>query len=345
MMIRGRRSGRIRIGVVGFGEWGPNHVRNFSSLPEARVLAIADARLERLNAAHQQFKGIRTFSTHREMLKSVPLDALVVATPTSTHAEIVRDGLEAELHVLCEKPLCSTVEEAESLIRLAEERDRLLMVGHVFLFNAGIVKLRQLVKENGLGTIHYLTCKRTNLGPIRNDVNAVWDLASHDVSIINFLLDTLPLKVSAAGHAYLQDGLEDVAFVTLTYPQGILAHVHVSWLDPVKVREMTVVGDQKMAIWNDVGPFSPLRIFDKGVMKARHYSDFGQFQLMAREGDVLIPRIAMEEPLRVQARHFLVGVQRKEECISDGNFALNVIRVLAAIDESLATGVSVSVKA
>lgn len=330
------RSKQIRIGVVGFGEWGPNHVRNFSNLPEAKVMGIADPRPERLKAARQQFQGIRTFQSHKALMEAVPLDALVVATPTSTHAEIVRDALEAGLHVLCEKPLCLRVEEGEGLIRLAEAKGLLLMVGHVFLFNAGILKLRQLVQERELGAVQYLTCRRTNLGPIRGDVNVIWDLASHDVSITNYLLNALPLQVSGVGQAYLRKGLQDVAFVTLTYPDGLLAHLHVSWLDPVKVREITAVGDRKMATWNDLIPFGPIRLYDKGVIKERHYADFGQFQLLTREGDVTIPRIPMEEPLRVQARHFLAALKGEVECLSDGRFALDVLNVLSAIDRSMA---------
>ncbi|MFQ5658427.1 MAG: Gfo/Idh/MocA family protein [Candidatus Methylomirabilales bacterium] len=332
------RSRQIRIGVVGFGEWGPNHVRNFSNVSEVKVMGIAEPRAERRQAARQQFKAIRTFENHRELMEAVPLDALVVATPTSTHAQIVRDALEHGLHVLCEKPLCAQVEEGEGLIRLGEEKGLLLMVGHVFLFNAGIVRLRKLLQERELGAVHYLACRRTNLGPIRHDVNAVWDLASHDVSILNYLLNAVPLQVSAVGQPYLRQGLQDVAFITLIYPDGILAHLHVSWLDPVKVREITAVGDRKMATWNDLVPFGPIRIYDKSIIKERHYADFGQFQLLTREGDVTIPRIPMEEPLRVQTCHFLAALKGTEKCLSDGRFALDVVRILSAIDRSMAGG-------
>lgn len=329
---------RIRIGVVGFGEWGPNHVRNFSSLPEARVVGIADIRPSRLKAARQQFPGIRTFSDPKQLLDATPLDAVVVATPTSTHAEIVRYALASGLHVLCEKPLCSSVDEGQDLVRLSEEKGLVLMVGHVFLFNAGIVKLRQLIADDELGTIRYIACRRTNLGPLRTDTNAVWDLASHDVAILNFLLNTLPLNVSAVGQTYLQENLPDVAFGTMIYPESVLAHFQVSWLDPLKVRDITVVGDRKMAVWDDLMLQGPIRIFDKGVVKARHYSDFGQFQLLAREGDVTIPRIPMEEPLRSQVRHFLAAIRGEEECLSNGRFGLDVLNVLTAIDRSMAKG-------
>lgn len=332
------RSRQVQVGIVGFGEWGPNHARTFSNLCDAMVVGIADPRPERLEAARQRFKEARTFKSHKELIDTMPLDALVVATPASTHAMIVRDALEAGLHVLCEKPLCLHVEEGESLTQLANAQGLVLMVGHVFLFNAGITKLRRFIQERELGAVQYLTCQRTNLGPIRHDVSAIWDLASHDISISNYLLSALPIQVSAVGHAYLREGIQDVAFVTLTYPDGILVHLHVSWLDPVKVRRITIVGDRKMVTWNDLASIGPLRLFDKGIIKEHQYTDFGQFQLLTREGDVMIPRVPMEEPLVVQSRHFLAALKREVECLSDGRFALDVLKVLMAIDQSIAAG-------
>jgi len=332
------KSKQVRIGVVGFGEWGPNHVRNFSRLPNARVLGIADRRSERLRAARQQFKGIHTFGSHKELLDSVPIDALVVATPTSTHVEVVRTALERGIHVLCEKPLCPDVQQGRELVRLADSKGVVLMVGHVFLFNPGILKLRQLIREKEVGTVHYLACRRTNLGPIREDVNAAWDLASHDVSIANYLLDALPEKVSAIGHGYLRREVQDVTFATLTYPDNVLVHLHVSWLNPVKVREITAVGDRKMVTWNDLASGEPIRIYDKGVIKERHYTDFCQFQVLTREGDATIPRVSPDEPLLVQDRAFLSAVNGATPCLSDGQFALNVMKVLVAIDRSMAMG-------
>jgi predicted dehydrogenase len=337
-MAAPERSDVLRIGVVGYGEWGPNHVRNFQSFPNVRVAGVADSRRDRLTKACEHHPGIRTFTDYRELIGSGDLNALVVATPTSTHAAIVEDALDAGLHVLCEKPLCSSVADAQRLVARTGNGGPLLMVGHVFLFNAGVLRLRQLVKDNALGTVRYLSCRRTNLGPIRNDVNAVWDLASHDISIANFLLDAMPLDVSAVGQAYLQPPVQDVAFITLRYPNDVLAHIHVSWLDPVKVREITTVGDAKMAVWDDLSSVGPVRIFDKGVVRTRTYSDFGEFQLLAREGDVTIPRVVMEEPLRVQARHFLHAIAGAGDGLSDARFGLGVVKVLAAADASIAGG-------
>jgi predicted dehydrogenase len=328
----------LRIGVVGFGEWGPNHVRNFSSLPGVKVVGVADARTERLEAARQQFDGIDTFSTHAEMFAASGLNAAVVATPTSTHAPILRDALAAGLHVLCEKPICASVDDARDITARAERSGRIVMVGHVFLFNSGIRKLRQLLADQEIGAVRYLTARRTNLGPIRDDVNAAWDLASHDISIMNFLLDAQPLEVSAVGHGYLERALQDVAFLTLTYPGGVLVNIHVSWLDPVKVREITAVGSTKMVVWNDLSSIGPIRIFDKGVVRGRRYSDFGDFQLLARQGDVTIPHVEMEEPLRAQARHFVEALAKGVSGVSDARFGLAVVKALAAADQSMAQG-------
>ncbi|MHC4607387.1 MAG: Gfo/Idh/MocA family protein [Planctomycetota bacterium] len=330
------RSEPVRVGVVGYGAWGPNHVRNFSSIPGATVAAVCDRKPERLKASLRRFKDVAAFSSLSEALDKASLDAVVVATPTASHAAVVREALERGLHVLCEKPLCLKSGEAGELSRLAAEKNLLLMVGHVFLFNQGIVKLRQLVQERDLGAVQYLTCRRTNLGPIREDVNAVWDLASHDVSIANFLLGAVPGQVSAVGQSYLREQIKDIAFATLTYPHGVLVHIHVSWLDPVKIRDITIVGDRKMATWDDLGSLGPVRLYDKSVVKERQYDDFGQFQLLTREGDVMIPRVRLEEPLLAQARHFLAAMAGKEKCISDGAFAAGVVRVLEAIDRSMA---------
>ena len=331
----------IRMGVIGFGEWGPNHVRNFSSLPGVKVAGVADAQPERLKAASQQFDGLATYATHREMIKAQDLNAVVVATPTSTHAAIIRDALDAGVHVLCEKPVCSTVEDAQDIAARSARAGKnglIVMIGHVFLFNSGIRKLKQLLVDGELGEVHYLTARRTNLGPIRDDVNASWDLASHDIAIMNFLLDAKPIEVSAVGHGYLGRPLQDVAFLTFTYPSGVLVNVHVSWLDPVKVREITAVGASKMVVWNDLSSIGPIRVFDRGVIRGRRYADFGDFQLLARQGDVIIPHVAMEEPLRAQARHFIGAVASGNAGVSDAQFGLGVVLALAAADRSMAKG-------
>jgi predicted dehydrogenase len=286
----------------------------------------------------RQYPDIRTEQQYIALLERKQTAAIVVATPTKTHYQIAKDALEAGNHVLCEKPLCQTAEEGMELVTLAQKKGLILMVGHVFLFNPGILKLKELLRFNDLGKIYYMAAVRTNLGPIRKDVNAVYDLASHDISIFNFLLDSLPLEVSAVGMSFLQKGVEDVTFISMKYPNDVLANVQVSWLDPKKVRQITVVGDRKMARWDDLAAIGPVMVFDKGVIRQSYYEDYGEFQLLAREGDAVIPRVKMEEPLRVQTRYFLSAIERGSIEVSDGTSGIDVVRVIAAITDSIAQG-------
>lgn len=325
----------IRIGVVGCGHWGPNHIRVFSQLRDARVVACADLDPKRLAAIQEHHPQITPYQDYREMIAKGGSDAIVVSTPTCSHYGIVKEALEAGKHVLCEKPLCVRRKEAEELAALAAEKSLVLMTGHVFLFNPGIVKLKELLRFRETGRLYYLRALRTNLGPIREDVNSVFDLASHDISIFNFLLDGTPEIVSAVGGAFLQERIEDLAFVTLRYPEGILAHIQVSWLDPKKQREIVVVGDKKMIVWDELASPGPILVYDKGVAREPYYDDYGQFHLLAREGDITIPRVSPDEPLKIQNRYFLQCVQENKIKMSDGRFSAGVVNVLEAITQSM----------
>lgn len=326
----------IQVGVIGCGHWGPNHVRTFSQLAGSRTVACADLDVRRIEAVRTQFPEVVGYTDYHEMLARPDLHAVVIAAPTKYHATIVRDALNAGKHVLCEKPLCVEPADAAELAALAIQRGLILMVGHVFLFNAGIVKLKELLAQNLHGPLRYLRATRTNLGPIRSDVNSVYDLATHDIAIFNWLLGTAPEAVSAVGGRFLQPTIEDVAFVSLRYPGNILANVQVSWLDPKKVREIVVVGDSKMYVWDELAPAGPVAIYDKGVARPQNYEDYGQFQLLTREGDLTIPKIKMEEPLKAQNRYFLQSIRAGKLSMNDGAFATDVVRVLEGIRRSLA---------
>jgi len=328
----------ISIGVIGCGHWGPNHIRVFSQLPGSRVVACADPDAKRRQAIVAQFPQVCAFADHRDLLRDGQVDAVVVAAPTKYHFGIVEDALNAGKHVLCEKPLCLTAAESQQLVDLAAARGRVLMVGHVFLFNGGIVQLKKYMSNGTPGSIRYLRATRTNLGPIRADVNAVHDLATHDISIFNYLLDATPESASAVGGCFLQPGIEDVAFVSLRYPGNRLAHIQVSWLDPKKLREIVVVGDKQMLVWDDLASPGPIHIYDKGVDRPPDYQDFGQFHLLTREGDLTIPKVKLEEPLRTQDRYFLDAVRKGRLDFNDGAFAVGVQRVLEAISLSLKQG-------
>jgi predicted dehydrogenase len=286
----------------------------------------------------RRFPHVRVTTDHRDILSDDSIDAVVVATPTRTHGSIVREALRAGKHVLVEKPLCTSVAEGRELGALAESLGRVLMVGHVFLFHRGIMRLRELIANGELGDVHYVDAVRTNLGPVRGDVNAFVDLGTHDVSIFNYLLGGAPVAVSATGSCISQSAIEDVCFATLRYTDGTLGHIHVSWLNPRKVRTITVVGSRKMAHWDDVDPVDTLRVYDRGLKEPPFYNSFGEFHYLLRNADVHIPRIEPAEPLVEQANAFLDAVLEGTPCRSDCAAAVRVIAVLQAAAESMQDG-------
>jgi len=328
----------VGIGLIGFGHWGPNHARVFNQLSPSSVRLIVDTDAARLAAARQQIIGAETSDRIETLLAHPQVDAVVIATPTVTHYEVTRAALEAGKDVLVEKPLTSTAAQADELIELAERKGRVLMCAHVFLFNAGIRQLQRYISGGVLGRVYYMAATRTNLGPLRTDVNALYDLASHDVSIFHYLLEGLPQSARAWGQAYLQPGIEDVTFACLEYPNRTLCHMHVSWLNPRKERTLVVVGDTKMAVWDDTSLIEPIRLYDKGFMGEPYYDSFGQFQLVMRDADVLIPRLPAQEPLKVQNQHFLDCVRTRQRPLTDGPFARNVVASIEALQASLADG-------
>jgi predicted dehydrogenase len=332
------RDHQVTMAVIGCGHWGPNHVRVFSELDRSRVIACADSRDSSLKRVRARFPGLRTTTAYTDLLEDGAIDAVVIATPTSTHGTIVREALQAGKDVLVEKPLCTNCTEAAELSRLAETTGRVLMVGHVFLFNPGIVKLREEIISGHLGRILYLDAVRTNLGPIRPDVSALYDLGTHDISIFNYLMGSTPTEVCAQGRCISQTNIEDVCFASLRYPDGTLGHIHVSWLNPRKVRTLTIVGDKKMAHWDDVDPADTLRVYDKGVNEPPYYDSYGEFKYLLKNADVHLPRIDHVEPLVSQANAFLDSVLDGVTCRSGPVEAQAVVAVLEAAAESIRSG-------
>lgn len=329
-----RSSSNVRIGVIGFGQWGPNHVRNFRAIDDCDVVRVCDTLPARLDLVRKQFRDIETTSDPTAITLATDIDAVIVATPVQSHFALVKQALEAGKDVLCEKPLASTSDECRILCELATEKRRVLMVGHVFLYNPGVQHLKVDLDRGELGRIYYMDATRTNLGPVRRDVGAILDLASHDVSIFNYLLGALPAEVSATGGFFLQENVEDIGFLTLLYPKGVVCHVHTSWLNPRKVRHLTIVGDHKMAVWDDMNNLEPIRYYDKGVT-ADHYSSFGEFQMILRDGAITIPKVRLFEPLLHQDQEFARCVRNRRAPTADCEFGLNVVRVLEAAIESL----------
>jgi predicted dehydrogenase len=328
----------LKLAVVGCGHWGPNHIRNFRALSGVNVTWAVDKDPQRRNYVSSLYDHIHTTDSIDEMLEDKSVGAVVVATPTGTHFDICSKVIEAGKHVLCEKPLATTSTDCEKLIDAAKESNVVLMVGHVFLFNGGILKLKELTSFNDLGRLYYASAVRTNLGPIRDDVNASVDLASHDISIFNFLFGSAPVAASACGHSYLKQGVEDVVFITLTYPNEMIAGIEVSWLNPQKVRRITLVGDKKMVTWDDLSSSGAITIYDKGVIREPYYDSYGEFHLLAREGDVTIPKLQLEEPLKRQARFFVDAISKKSATVCSGERGWDVVRTLEAINESMQKG-------
>jgi predicted dehydrogenase len=329
----------IKIGIIGCGYWGPNHIRNFRAVNNCDVAAVADFSEARLHHVAGLYPDLKLTSDADEILSDGSIDAVVISTPTHTHADLVERSLSAGKHVLCEKPLCLGGDEADSLLALAERSQKVLMIGHVFLFNPGIQKLKELIDGEDLGRINYVTARRTNLGPIRSDVNASYDLASHDISILNWLFDDIPETLSATGASFVQTGIEDVVLISLQYPGGQMGNIHVSWLEPKKVREMTVVGNRQMAVWDDLNAVSPIAVYDKGAVVEQDYDDFNEFQrLSIWDSDIVFPKIPVAEPLRVQAEEFISGIASGRPVVSDGRFAVGVVKTLEAVETSIKSG-------
>jgi predicted dehydrogenase len=330
----------VSVGVVGYGYWGSKHARVLTSMPDV-ALTVVDACPARLAQARSAFPGARLA---RRLTDALPfVDAVVIATPPRTHAHLAVEALAAGGHVLVEKPLATSVSECRSLIDRAHESGVVLMVGHTFEYNAAVRKLGALIDSGELGDICYIDTARLNLGLYQQDVNVLWDLAPHDISIINFLLQRSPSSVSAWGHAHATKELEDVAHLQLRYSDpGLSAYVHVSWLDPCKVRRVTVVGTEKMAVYDDTSPNERIRIHDVGVTRSSASEVMHAMPMSYRYGDIVSPHIPFEEPLASQDAHFIECIRDGTCPRSDGSSGMAVVRVLEAASEALALGRRVS---
>ena len=319
------------IGVVGLGYWGPNLARNFDRLPDVELAWLCDASEDALERWGAAFPSARTTSSLDELLADESLDAVAIATPVPTHAELAIRVLAAGKHCFVEKPLARSEREAEAVVEAARAAGRVLMVGHLLEYHPGVERLAELVDSGELGDLHYIYSNRLNLGKHRQDENALWSLGAHDVSVILWLAGEEPSEASAVGESYVKDGVEDVVFAFMRFPSGLTAHMHLSWLDPHKERRFTVVGSRRMATFDDMELERKLTIYDKGFDE--DYSSYGEY--IARSGDASSPRISNEEPLRIECRHFIDRVLDGAEPRSGAESALRVVRVLEALQRSL----------
>ena len=329
----------IKIAVIGAGHWGPNLIRNFNNGRTASVVRVIDRDDKRLEQVRQRFNDIATSSEAVEAFNDPNVDAVVIATPTSTHFELVKAALQAGKHVLVEKPIAHTVEASDKLVRIASEANKVLMVGHVFLFNGAVREAARVIDSGEIGNIFHISMVRTNLGPIRLDVDASWDLAAHDISVANYLLKGQPVSASAVGGDWINKGVADAVFTTLRYPNNVLVNLHVSWLNPRKVRDITIVGERMMLTIDDMNMNEPFRIYDKGIrddVSTPGWADtFGSFRSSVREGNITIPRVSLGEPLLAECEHFLECIASGSTPIASGTVGADVVRTLTAITESM----------
>jgi predicted dehydrogenase len=327
----------VRVAQVGYGYWGPNLARNFHQLAEAELAYVVDSNPEVLSQISVLYPQTVTTARYQDVLEDPSVEAVAIATPPRTHYDLATAALHAGKHVFVEKPLTMDLTQARDLVELADQQQRILMVGHVFEYNAAVHYIKEILERGDLGDLYYLYSTRVNLGRVQSDINALWSIAPHDISIALYLLGQLPEAVSCQGAACLNGDVEDVIFLTMHFPGNVLCHVHASWLDPSKQRKMTVVGSKKMVVYDDVSTEGKIRIYDKGVYR-KGDPIYGEYQYKIHSGDILIPRVDVREPLNAEVKEFVDAVRLGSTPLTDGRNGLRVVTVLSAGQLSLDRG-------
>ena len=325
----------IKVAVVGCGYWGPNLIRNFRSIPESKVKLVCDLDQKRLAQMKQLYPEINTTAEFGDLINDDEIDAIAIATPVWTHSEFAKKSLTAGKHTFVEKPMASDVHQCKELIELAENAELTLMVGHTFIYSAPIRRIKEIVTSGEIGELLCISSQRLNLGLYQTDINVVWDLAPHDISIILYIMGEFPVSVNCQGKAHLSPGIEDVTNMTLNFENGGFAIVQSSWLDPSKVRRMTFVGSKKMILYDDCEPYEKIKIYDKRVEIPRHYDTLAEFHYAYHHGDTYSPHLTLVEPLKTQCKHFLDCIRLKSEPQSSGWEGLQVVKVLESASKSL----------
>lgn len=327
----------MKVAVIGAGYWGPNLIRNFYAADEVDAVVACDLDEDRLAKMRKSFHGIETASDYTQIIERPDIDIVVIATPVSTHHEIAKKALTAGKHVFIEKPMTATAAEAEELIDLAENKNLKLFVDHTFIYTGAVRKMKEIITSGRLGDIYYFDSVRINLGLFQHDVNVIWDLAPHDLSIADFLLEKKPLAVSAVGSCHVGNGLEDIAYLTLSYENNLIAHFHVNWLAPVKIRKTLIGGTKSMIVYDDTEASEKIKVYDKGIdvtTREGVYDTLVQY----RTGDMLSPKLDQTEALAAGTRHFIDCILNNKSPLTDGHAGLNVVRVLEASGESIKNG-------
>jgi predicted dehydrogenase len=324
----------LNVAVVGVGGWGKNLARNFFQIPDCSLKYVCDLSPRRLQEMQRQLPGTAVTTRFEDVVADPELHACVIATTAASHYGLSKAALRAGKDVFVEKPFVLEVHQAEELVRIAEEEGRILMVGHLLEYHPAVGRLKTMVNGGELGDVYYIYNQRVNLGTVRNDENALWSFAPHDISALLYLLGKEPTDVAARGQSYLRRGIEDVVFITLNFADKALAHIHVSWLDPHKIRKITVVGSKKMVVFDDMESTEKLKVYDKSAEQNADYSSFAEYVTL-RFGDITIPHLKIDEPVRLECQHFLECVRDRRPARSDGRDGLRVVKVLAAAQRSL----------
>ncbi|MEH2152552.1 Gfo/Idh/MocA family protein [Nostoc sp.] len=325
----------INIGVIGYGYWGPNLVRNFVEMPGVQVRTVSDFNPELLAKVQARYPAIQVTKDCRDIFIDPKIDAVAIATPVSTHFELALAALQAGKHVLVEKPMTTTSEQAMRLIEEAEKRNLVLMVDHTFVYTGAVRKMHDLIATNSLGDIYYYDSVRVNLGLFQHDVNVIWDLAVHDLSIMSYLLPSQPYAVSATGISHVPGEPENIAYLTLFFEKNLIAHINVNWLAPVKVRRTLIGGSQRMIVYDDLEPSEKIKIYDKGITVNGNSESMYQMMIGYRTGDMWSPKLDITEALKTEGLHFIRCIEQGDRPLTDGEAGLRVVRILEAATQSL----------
>lgn len=325
----------IRVGVIGYGYWGPNLVRNFSEAPNTRVTAVSDMRAERLALVQRRYPGIQVTADISELLKNPDVDAVAISTPVSTHFDLAMAALRAGKHVLLEKPMTTSSEQGETLIEEAERRNLTLMVDHTFVYTGAVRRIRDLIANGKLGDVYYYDSVRVNLGLFQHDVDVVWDLAVHDLAIMDYVLNAQPCAVAATGMNHVAGGTENIAYITAFFDGSLIAHINVNWLSPVKVRRTMIGGSKQMVVYDDMEPSEKVKVYDKGITVTNGPESVYKMLIGYRTGDMYAPQLDVTEALRIEAQHFAACIEEGKQPLTDGYAGLRVVRMLEAATKSM----------
>jgi predicted dehydrogenase len=326
---------KISIGIIGLGHWGKNYLRLFSNIRGVQILGLCDINIEKKVDLIKDFKNILITKDYNDLIKNTTIDTLIVATNADSHYEIVKKSLKNNKNILCEKPLTLKTKQALELEKLSRKKKKILMVNHTFLYNPAVNLMRKIIVNGKIGKIYYLKATRTHLGLIREDVNVIWDLIPHDIAIFNYLLNSIPIKISGLASSFLKKNRNDAAFINMKYPKNIISNIHVSWADTNKERKIEIVGSKGRIVFDDLNNLEKVKIFEKGISVSEKYNNFGEFQLNLRDGSIISPNFKMVEPMRVVCNNFIKCLQKKIIPYSNGKFAAEIIRVINKIHNNL----------